>query len=636
MLASILATLCAVAVPPVAPAATGPDTVAVAVDDKPIKALSAWLKKYRSGKINIYSTEYRRRVPVLIDWRHQEITAKQSFAVKYGLAPKVGLADSTWLGDLEVIAAAVAKLDNPAAAAGLVDLASVGLDRREYEREQAPHLVRGQGEKWIARLADPAARAEVARIASGQVKLDKSRAVALQGAALRGLAAFGDAEFRGAIEPALAHGDAFLRFHAAEALARLADEASARALISALESESSEVALPAIADALRAVYARYLPKLGAAAGERTKGEDAAEPDAEAAGKPGPKPAAKATPEGASESAPDTPSESPEKKALPESSRLAVRAALQAIGRTSWRGDMALLRLLDDLRTLESIPALIGILEKFESNPDLVRSGKLSTLVKHRAHELLVTMTGAVFPASQPEKWRELWEREKDKIDVRQRHASTGSATTVASGFCGIPVEGSRVIFILDLSRSMTFAMDREPGSTRMDYARRQLRAAMGTIADNASFNLITFDGNENAEVWNKKLVPATARNREKFNKYVAKLEPDGGTNLWSALEVALKIKSMTYGDRYETNVDEIFILSDGAPSVGEVVDPIEILRLVKEANRFSKMRINTIFINSKDPEEERRRNPMPWMGRVKPEELMRRLAEENGGKCVIL
>ena len=55
----------------------------------------------------------------------------------------------------------------------------------------------------------------------------------------------------------------------------------------------------------------------------------------------------------------------------------------------------------------------------------------------------------------------------------------------------------------------------------------------------------------------------------------------------------------------------------------------------KEANRFSKIRINTVFISSKDPEEARRQ-PAPWMGDVKPEELMRRLAEENGGKCVIL
>ncbi len=68
-----------------------------------------------------------------------------------------------------------------------------------------------------------------------------------------------------------------------------------------------------------------------------------------------------------------------------------------------------------------------------------------------------------------------------------------------------------------------------------------------------------------------------------------------------------------------------------------MLDPVEILRLVKEANRFAQMRINTIFISSEDPPEERRRQmPMPWMEKIKPEELMRRLAEENGGKCVIL
>ena len=31
---------------------------------------------------------------------------------------------------------------------------------------------------------------------------------------------------------------------------------------------------------------------------------------------------------------------------------------------------------------------------------------------------------------------------------------------------------------------------------------------------------------------------------------------EGGTNLWGALELALKTKSLVYGDRYETNIDE--------------------------------------------------------------------------------
>ena len=95
------------------------------------------------------------------------------------------------------------------------------------------------------------------------------------------------------------------------------------------------------------------------------------------------------------------------------------------------------------------------------------------------------------------------------------------------------------------------------------------------------------------------------------------------------MQEALKIKSQVYGTRYESNVDEIFVLSDGAPTVGEVTDPIEILRLVKEANKFANMRINTIFISSATPPDHQRNQPKMD---ITPQELMKRMAEENGGK----
>ncbi|MCR9244320.1 MAG: VWA domain-containing protein [bacterium] len=634
MFAPLLATVFTVATPASSLLATAPlaskappfvtphEVAIQPANEKAVKALKAWLKRYRGGKINIFSDAYIRRVPLQMDWREHEIVAKESFAVKYGLAPKAGLADSTWKGDLEVIGSAVVGVDSVEAATLLVELASIGFEKAKYTREQAPHVVRDLGEKWLGKVKGDTARQQVVLIATGGVKLRGKIAVPMRGAALRGLGHYDELKYRQAIESQLKSPEAILRFHAAETLGSLANETSSNALIKALEGETDDQALAAIVDGLRKIYAGYLPKLSdedPPAGDSPENGDSSEGDSGKTAEPVKKPKATA-------------------RTLPASSTFAVRAALGRLGQTTWRGDMAILRLLDDIRSKDAIPALISVLETYRDNPDMVKNGKLSSLVKHRCHELLVQMTGAVFPASQPDKWRDLWTKEQDKIDVRQRHGVKTAATTVASGFCGIPVEGSRVVFILDLSGSMKFAMKRKDGddSTRMDYARRELELAMNSISDQSAFNLITFDGSDEAEVWNKKLVPATPRNREKFIKHLHKLEPDGGTNLWSSLEAALEISRMTYGDTYEKVVDEIFLLSDGAPSAGEVLDPVEILRLVKEANRFAKVRINTVFISSEEPEDRRRRNDTPWMDEIKPEELMRRLAKENGGKCVIL
>ena len=118
-------------------------------------------------------------------------------------------------------------------------------------------------------------------------------------------------------------------------------------------------------------------------------------------------------------------------------------------------------------------------------------------------------------------------------------------------------------------------------------------------------------------------------NKEKALKFLEAMAADGGTNMWSGLEEGLKMKSLVYGDRYDTNVDEMFLVSDGAPNLGDVTDPIEILRIVTETNRFSKVHINTVFITSPNEQDPRDMT-------ITPSELMQRMAAQNGGRFVKL
>lgn len=576
-------------------------------EDKALKALAAWLKHYRTGKMLLHPKN---------DWRPVMIDAKDSYATKFGLAPKAGLGDPTWIGDLEVILEHVAKLDTPEAAEGLVEVASIGIDHFDYTREMGPMEVRALGEKFVTKLVAQPARDTVAKAARGELKVDKAHAIATQAAAVRCLGLMQEKPARPAIEQLLGAADPVVRTNAAEALANLGDTEATQALVGALQREQNDMVLQVVAQAVRTLNAQFLPKPGA------KKDDAKKEDGKKEADPAAQP-----------------------KGPPESLRLAVKAAIGALGRASWRADLALVRLLDDFRSAEAVPALITILERFRDHPEEVQSGKLSGLLLHSAHELLVGITGAVFPANQPEKWRELWDKDKDKLAVLEKREATPAAPagTAASGFCGIPVQGTRVLFILDLSGSMkipmkggaTTAAGGEPAKgelRRVDYAKRELLRAVDNIAPNAWFNLITFNGNPKSKPWSKDMVQATEKNKERFRKFVAELDADGGTNLWSALEEGLKFKSLVYGERYETNVDELFLLSDGAPTAGEVVDPIEILRLVKECNRFSGLRINTVFISSVDPPNT---PPIPWMT-ITPEELMKRMADQNGGKFVNL
>ena len=83
--------------------------------------------------------------------------------------------------------------------------------------------------------------------------------------------------------------------------------------------------------------------------------------------------------------------------------------------------------------------------------------------------------------------------------------------------------------------------------------------------------------------------------------------------------LGLKMKSLVYGARYDSAVDEMFVLSDGAPNLGDVIDPVEILELTTETNRFNNVRINTVYISS--PHEQN-----PENNTLSPIDLMRRMA----------
>lgn len=330
--------------PGAASAATGPAAVCstpddtVPGDDKALKALAAWLKHYHTGKMLLHPKH---------DWRPVQIDAKDSYATKFGLAPKSGLGDPTWIGDLELILEHVAKLDSPEAAEALLEVAAIGIDHGDYTREMAPAEVRALGEKWLMKLVAQPAREAVAMVARGELKVEKARAVAMQAAAVRGLGLLKELPARPVLEQQLGAADPVVRVNAAEALGNLGDPAGTAALVAALDHEASDMVLPAIAQALHLLNERYLPKA------------VAKKDGEAG--------------------------APAAATVPPELRQAVRAAIKALGRSTWRSDMALIRLLDEFRSLEAVPALIAVLERFRDHPEEVVSGKLSGLLLHQAH-----------------------------------------------------------------------------------------------------------------------------------------------------------------------------------------------------------------------------------------------------------
>ncbi len=442
----------------------------------------------------------------------------------------------------------------------IVGLAAIGLDGVPRSVGRAPYRVRDIATDSLGRMQRADALHLIARTAAGEDEpWGRDWTPALQAAALRGLGRSGRAVFRPQIEQQLECEHRIVRLSSAEALGQLHRRQSLLPLTEALGREKDPViTLTTVGSIHRILRAHHTDV-------------------------------------------DT-----------RDLRDVVRAMIAALGRTDWRTDVAVVEVLEEFRSVEAIPALIAVLERFDGTSEAP-----SGFLRARTHEALYSLTGTLLPADQPAEWRAFWEREKDGFVVPKAREADGNSTA-AGGFFGIPVQGTRVVFVIDLSGSMNsrdIQVANTGAETRLDVAKRQLLRAVDELPPDAFFNVVGFASGVSA--WRSGLTSANDAAKAALRQRFQTVQAKGSTNLWGGLEKALGIEATAYGQGFEQVIDELFLLSDGSPTAGDVTSTEEILELVQETNRFSRVRIHTVFIGGGESE------------------FMRRLAEENGGRHVM-
>lgn len=310
----------------------------------------------------------------------------------------------------------------------------------------------------------------------------------------------------------------------------------------------------------------------------------------------------------------------------------VESALRILGRTGWRADMGLVELAAEHPSKSVILPLIDLLGR-EEEDELVRAvnEEASPRLKHRAWEVLCQLTGARISEDDPAAWREFWDREQHNIEIvkRPKPQSMTRAT-----FYGIPVTGQEIAFVIDTSQSMNTLVDkpvevsartrttssRRAGTnanrwSRLDAAKAQLVLAVQSMDTGSRYHLITFS--DTVLTWSRRAVRVTAESHRSLIGVLGRFRAVGSTNIYGALFEGLGADRAVFGQQSSYTVDELFLLSDGEPTAGQVEDTESIIRLVREMNRYQNIRINTVFTGS---------------GRGA--DFLRRLAEENGGVFV--
>ncbi|MDZ4774288.1 MAG: HEAT repeat domain-containing protein [Planctomycetota bacterium] len=259
----------------------------------------------------------------------------------------------------------------------------------------------------------------------------------------------------------------------------------------------------------------------------------------------------------------------------------------ALDDKNWSTRLAALEALERLHMKEAISPIILRMQREEGR------------MKNEFANALWRMTGQPY-SDNTEGWTNWWRDNNEKFqllsDADLEKVKTGEeewrlrqTTRVESKFFGIRIISHRVIFIIDVSGSMEEGLLNDyrgkPAKSRMEVAKNELAKCVEGLDPGALFNIYTFSSD--VEKWvDGALSAATEKNRTEASAFALKLMAGGGTNLYGAVQSAFA----------DPDVDTIFIMSDGEPSVGDVIDPGLIRDHVAAWNANRKIVINTIAI----------------------------------------
>lgn len=311
---------------------------------------------------------------------------------------------------------------------------------------------------------------------------------------------------------------------------------------------------------------------------------------------------------------------------------------QIEGASDWALQKAAVEAVAKIRARESIEPLLRLFE--------TRDGVLVEAL----HKALVAITGEDF-SYDAAFWRRWWERagagfvvpSDDELAKKRERIAANAAKykrPETKTYHSIETLSKKLIFVIDVSSSMADKIAIPDSATKeqieafgsrvkMDIAKNELIALLGSLESDVDFNIVTFSGS--AKAWQDNLVSASMRTAA--IKFVSKLQPNvpssggragggGGdelkTNTFAALLAAFGFADGGTADwKKRGKVDTLFFVTDGLPTTGEIVDVPKMIDTVVEMNRTRGLTLHLVMF---DQDAARR---------------MEGLATRNGGKCVV-
>ena len=276
-----------------------------------------------------------------------------------------------------------------------------------------------------------------------------------------------------------------------------------------------------------------------------------------------------------------------------------------------------------LRPMEAVWPLIKILETPGRN-------------QIDASEALFAITKRDF-GTDAARWTKQWKRltsikgfrlptdaeiTKAKATRKKYNEMYGKMGGKKSTFAGIPTTSTRIVYIIDVSASMNdvivdkakFKDGGYKSFQKLEIVKTELIRTINGLDKTVHFNIIAFAAKTKS--WKKWLTPCSINQKASAISFVKRLKPlglgsgafgggadgSGKTNTYAALTKAFDydpnkgvvLTGKQKGRRVQ--LDTIYFLSDGVPTIGKYTDTDDILREIRKINEVRKVVIHCISI----------------------------------------
>lgn len=310
-------------------------------------------------------------------------------------------------------------------------------------------------------------------------------------------------------------------------------------------------------------------------------------------------------------------------------------ALERYGKNLKPALPALLRRLGDRAPIVRVAAAraLGATKLADSVAPLIRRLGLEIKGSRTQREIaraLAALTGRSI-GPYPDAWAGWWKTHEEKVRagvVPLSQKRRGAAKVDQGRIYGIPQEARRIIYVLDTSGSMEVSMTKPqwngvnpvPASdsedSRFDHACKELLRAAKKLRTDATFAVVFYASH--ADPMHDELVSRTDESLKALEKRLQRTGPEGSTNIYEALDYALRLAN-AHPDSPKGTVkaDAIYLISDGSPTngKGKKEDPDRVLEAVRNWNALQRVAIHTIGI-----------------GKQHSRAFLQQLASENGGQ----